>query len=146
MTAPRMRAGHTDRQETVDRLTRHFTDGRLDPTEFDDRVGKAYAATHLDQLPELLADLPEDRVRPAGRPAPAWAGPPSAPWAGPPRTPFRRPPPIFAIILVVAALMMSIGAVTHGFFPFPIFWVVLVLFLIATGRRRRYHHQHTARR
>ena len=43
MTAPRMRAGDTDRQAVVDRLTTHFTEGRLDPNEYDDRVQKAYA-------------------------------------------------------------------------------------------------------
>jgi hypothetical protein len=131
-----MRAGHTDRQDAVDRLTRHFTEGRLDPTEFDERVAKAYAATHLDQLPELLADLPEDQQRRADR-APA-------PWNGQQRPQFRRPPPVLAIILVVA-LLMSLGAITHGFFPFPLFWVVLVIFFIMSGRRRRYgphHHGH----
>ena len=136
MTTPRMRAGHTDRQDTVDRLTRHFTEGRLDPTEFDERVAKAYAATHLDQLPVLLEDLPEDQHRRVDR-APT-------PWNGPQRPQVRRPPPVLAIILVVA-LLMSIGAITHGFFPFPLFWVVLVIFFIMSGRRRRYgsyHHGH----
>ena len=133
-----MRAGHADRQTAVDRLTRHFTEGRLDPTEFDDRVGKAYAATHLDQLPELLADLPEDQPRRPDRPV--------APhWAGSPRPRVHRPPPVFAII-VVLALLLSIGAMTNGFFPFPIFWVLLVLVFIATGRRRRHGHCHHAGR
>jgi len=63
MTAPRMRAGNTDRQGAVDGLTRHFTDGRLDAGEFDERVGMANAATHLDELPALFADLPEDPPR-----------------------------------------------------------------------------------
>jgi hypothetical protein len=136
MTTPHMRAGHTDRQDAVDRLTRHFTEGRLDPTEFDERVAKAYAATHLDQLPVLLEDLPEDQQRRVDR-APT-------PWNGPQRPQVRRPPPVLAIILVVA-LLMSIGAITHGFFPFPLFWVVLVIFFIMSGRRRRYgsyHHGH----
>ena len=136
MTTPHMRAGTTDRQAAVDRLTRHFTEGRLDPTEFDERVGKAYAATYLDQLPELLEDLPEDQQRRSDR-APT-------PWAGPQRPQIRRRPPLLAIILVVA-LLMSIGAITHGFFPFPLFWVVLVIFFITSGRRRRYgsyHHSH----
>lgn len=63
MTEPRMRAGNTDRQAAVDRLTRRFTESRLDAGEFDERVGKAYAATHLDKLPPLFADLPEDQPR-----------------------------------------------------------------------------------
>ena len=74
-TPPRMRAGTSDRQAAVDGLTRHFTEGRLDPTEFDERVGKAYAATYLDELPTLFADLPEASPRRGpgagvGRPGP----------------------------------------------------------------------------
>lgn len=59
MTGPRMRAGDADRQAAVDRLTAHLTAGRLDLTEFDQRVAKAYAATYLDELPELFTDLPD---------------------------------------------------------------------------------------
>ena len=99
MTTPHMRAGHTDRQDAVDRLTRHFTEGRLDPTEFDERVAKAYAAIHLDQLPVLLEDLPEDQQRRVDR-APT-------PWNGPQRPQVRRPPPVLAIILGQALLFGS---------------------------------------
>ena len=48
-----MRAGTADRQAAVDGLTRHFTEGRLNPNEFDERVGTAYAAIYLDELPEF---------------------------------------------------------------------------------------------
>ena len=51
MTAPRMRAGTADRQAAVDGLARHFTDGRLDADEFDERVATAYGSTYLDELP-----------------------------------------------------------------------------------------------
>ena len=54
-----MRAGDADRQAAVDRLTAHLTAGRLDLTEFDQRIAKAYAATYLDELPELFHDLPD---------------------------------------------------------------------------------------
>lgn len=54
-----MRAGDADRQAAVDRLTEHLTAGRLDLTEFDQRVARAYAATYLDELPELFTDLPD---------------------------------------------------------------------------------------
>ena len=143
MTAPRMRAGTTDRQAAVDRLTRHFTEGRLNAEEFDDRVGRAYAATYLDELPELLADLPEGRSDSrrgpgsAGGPWPANSGEPWAakPWDGP----RRPPPPIFAALSVVflLALMFTIGAVTHGFFPFPLLWLGLVALFVTRGHRRR---------
>lgn len=58
---PRMRAADSDRQATVDRLSEHFTAGRLTAMEYDERVRQAYAVTYLDELPALLADLPDDR-------------------------------------------------------------------------------------
>ncbi len=153
MTAPRVRAGHTDRQTAVDRLSEHFTEGRLDAAEFDQRVGTAYAATYLDELPALFADLPEpppvQRVGPGGR----WAypgGPQSigagAGWGGPGRFPpgprGGRPPRIFGLIVVlmVLAVIVSLGALSHGFFPFPLLWIGLILLFLAKGadRRRRW--------
>ena len=146
MTAPRMRAGTTDRQSAVDGLTRHFTEGRLDAGEFDERVGRAYAATHLDELPPLFADLPEDRPRrgpgsQARRPGPDHAGAFSAtggpgPWSGPHRPRFHRPPRILPV-LVVLALLFSISAVSHGVFPFPLIWIVIIGLFMVKGRRRR---------
>ncbi len=147
MTAPRMRAGHSDRQAAVDTLTRHFTDGRLAPDEFEERVGKAYAATHLDELPELLADLPEKQQRPAYGPGAGWPGPDRSgpygpagrpgPWPGPVGRPqFRRAPRILAAF-VLLALLFSISAVTHGVFPFPLIWIAIVLLFISGRARRR---------
>ncbi len=60
-----MRAGDADRQAAVDRLTEHLTAGRLDLTEFDQRIAKAYAATYLDELPELFTDLPDIGGKPS---------------------------------------------------------------------------------
>jgi len=72
MTAPRMRAGNTDRQGAVDGLTRHFTDGRLDAGEFDERVGKAYAATPSTNYPPCSPTCP--RTRRAADTNPGFAG------------------------------------------------------------------------
>ena len=144
MTAPRMRAGTTDRQATVDRLTQHFTEGRLTPDEFDERVGQAYAATHLDELPELLADLPEDSARRGNGPGgwPRYDGRPAAmatargSWS-PQQRQMHRPPPIVAVLAVVATLAMlfTVMALTHGFFP--LLWIALIPLFIARGHRRR---------
>ena len=105
MTSPRMRAGTGDWQSAVDGLTRHFTESRLDPREFDERVGQAYAATYLDELLELFADLPEaaphrgngpgagwpdpDRPVPVG-PVPIGNGRRPGPWSGPPPPAIHR--------------------------------------------------------
>ncbi len=148
MTTPRMRAGTTDRQDAVDRLSRHFAEGRLDTTEFDDRIGKAYAATYLDELPELLADLPEARRdlaatsdRPAsggGRWGPVHQGGRPEAW-GPP---FQRPPRWLGVAVLIA-LLFTVGALTHGLFLFPLIWLA---FAFSAGhRRRQWSQQHLGR-
>lgn len=144
MTEPRIRAGHAERQAAVDRLTTHFTEGRLTPDEFDERVGKAYAATYLDGLPELFADLPNDQPQRSIGPYPAaaWScGSPgrSVTWSRHHGPPLRLPRILFLALLV--ALVFSIGALTHGFFAFPLVWFAVVLFFMSgAARRRRWAH------
>jgi len=157
-TSPRMRAGTSDRQAAVDGLTRHFTEGRLDPTEFDERVGKAYAATYLDELPALFADLPEASPRRGpgagvSRPGPDGGAPfPPAgrpgPWSGPARPPFHRPPRILVLlpVIVVIAMLFSMTAMTHGFFLFPLIWIAMALLFMGRGARgRRWEEYHSRR-
>ncbi len=154
MTSPRVRAGHTDRQAAVDRLSEHFTEGRLDAAEFDERIGTAYAATYLDELPALFADLPELRPQqqrfapgarwayPDGGPVGPGAGPNGPAGGYPPGSRRGRPPRIFGLIaiLMVLAVIISIGALSHGFFPFPLLWIGLIVLFLAKGadRRRRW--------
>ena len=145
MTSPRMRAGTADRQAAVDGLTRHFTEGRLDPGEFDERVGTAYAATYLDELPELFGDLPEAQPRrgtgSGARPDPDGVlpyapVPPPGPWSGPPRPPIHRTPRLLAVPAVLA-LIFLIGVLTHGLFLFPLVWVAFFLMFSGRGGHRR---------
>jgi hypothetical protein len=160
MTAPRMRAGDSDRQRVVDRLTTHFTEGRLDPNEYDERVQKAYAAAYLDEFSALFADLPEPQERGshgwAGQQrfdgsGAGWAGSggwpgsgagwtlgrhpgfrPDAGWSS--RPPVRRPPAILAVLAVVVGLTFLSAIVTGLFFVgFPLFWIGLAVFMFSRG-------------
>ena len=140
---PRMRAGNSDRQAAVDRLSAHFADGRLDAAEFDQRVATAYGSTYLDELQPLFVDLPEGRPeRPAWDRGPQF-GPRSIPGAGGyGRRPGGPPPPIrlalFALFVMV--MIWSVAAVSHGFFPFPLIWLVIAMMLIGRLRHRRHHY------
>ncbi len=150
MTTPRMRAGTTDRQDTVDRLSRHFAEGRLDTSEFDIRVGKAYGATYLDELPELLEDLPEadrelakanpgwPRGTAAGAPA-GWQGHRPEQWGAP----FQRPPRWLGVAVLIG-LLFTIGALTHGLFLFPLIWLAFA-FSAAGHRRGQWSGHHSGR-
>ncbi|SFF43891.1 protein of unknown function [Actinoplanes philippinensis] len=53
-----MRAGDGDRQRVADRLREALDEGRLDLSEYDERVQQAYAAKTYGELEGLLADLP----------------------------------------------------------------------------------------
>jgi hypothetical protein len=54
-----MRVGDTERAAIADRLAKHFSDGRLDEAEFNDRLDRAMRATTMADLTGLLSDLPD---------------------------------------------------------------------------------------
>ncbi len=55
---PGMRAASADRERAVDVLKAGFTEGRLTQDEYNDRMGRAYAARTYGELMALTADLP----------------------------------------------------------------------------------------
>jgi hypothetical protein len=78
-----IRIGHDEREAAVRELGEHFSEGRLDPQEYEERMSAAYAARTTDDLAPLFADLPRAHdagtvAVPQGRwptvHAPAWPG------------------------------------------------------------------------
>jgi hypothetical protein len=69
------RAADTDRIQVAQLLTEAAAQGRLQLSEYEDRLTKAYAATTYDELDRLRADLPGWAVTPrrggACKPAPS---------------------------------------------------------------------------
>lgn len=138
MAASRIRAGDADRQQSVDRLARHFTDGRLDSGEYDERVRRAYASVYLDELPPLFSDLPAEPMSLDGydrawrqahgsvdRSAHDWHG------AAPSLVRGLRRMAVFALLAMV---LLWIIVATHGiFFPIPLIWIGL--FGLRAGHR-----------
>jgi uncharacterized membrane protein len=66
-----MRAATADRERAVDVLKAGFAEGRLSQDEYNDRMGRAYAARTYGELTTLTADLP------AGPLPTVWAAPPA---------------------------------------------------------------------
>jgi uncharacterized protein DUF1707 len=58
MGRDRMRAADADRQQVAERLRAALDEGRLDLTEYDDRLQRAFLAKTYGDLDRLLADLP----------------------------------------------------------------------------------------
>ena len=114
---PRMRAGDKDRQGVVEQLGRHFAEGRLTVDEFDERVVRAHAAVHLDELPALTADLP------------------SAPRPQHHQRPTRRPVHVPGALMFVIAMFVAWSLVTAVVYGTPPFLVLILLFLFLRHRR-----------
>ena len=70
-----MRAASADRERAVDVLKAAFAEGRLTQEEYNDRMGRAYAARTYGELAALTSDLPVG-------PLPFWQGPVYQPPAG----------------------------------------------------------------
>jgi hypothetical protein len=64
-----MRVGDTERTAIADRLAQHFSDGRLDEAEFNDRLDQAMRAKTMADLTGLLSDLPDAEAAQAQLPA-----------------------------------------------------------------------------
>lgn len=64
---PEVRASHTDRDRTVERLREAAGDGRLTLEELDERLGKALTARTEGELAALVTDLPVEAT-PAAAP------------------------------------------------------------------------------
>jgi hypothetical protein len=135
-----MRISDADRAEVADRLSKHYSDGRLDQAEFNERLDRAMNAKTQADLNGLFADLPAtdkpDKAVKAERP--------------PDRRPRSRHPVqrVLGLILITVvaifvahALMWPFGFAGHVLFvPVPWILVAIIAFLCwryATRHRRR---------
>jgi hypothetical protein len=116
-----MRVSDAERQEVADRLAEHFSSGRLDQAEFDDRVGRAMSAKTRADLNGLFDDLPETG-------APAATGPTGqTDPTGQPRRRHRHP------ILLVALIVFVAIAAAHVVWPLLWIGALVAIVLFATG-------------
>ena len=93
-----MRASSADRERAVDVLKAGFTEGRLTQDEYNDRMGRAYAARTYGDLAALTADLP------AGAwPVPAWPVPA-----------YQPPPPSGTNSLAIASMVLGVAEFFTG--------------------------------
>jgi len=140
-----MRVSDAERQAVADRLGEHYSQGRLDQAEFDERVSRAMGAkTHAD-FDGLFDDLPE----PGPTGAPGVTAGASGPSADAPRRRRRRHGPgqarkVLALVLVGFVALAAVHAVVWAVVPFLWLAFAVVIALAATGRlgHRRAGHGH----
>jgi hypothetical protein len=121
-----IRVSDADRNAVAELLTQHYTEGRLDQAEFDERVGRTMAAKTRGDLDGLFDDLPDTQ---AGGPVP--------------HRPRRRGGTLRLLLLIALVLIcasVAWHAVSSLFFVGPLVWafvVVAVVLLLSRSRRRQ---------
>ncbi|MCU7723251.1 DUF1707 domain-containing protein [Actinoplanes sp. KI2] len=129
-----MRAGDGDRKQVADQLKTALDEGRLDLSEYDERIQRTYAAKTYADLDGLLDDLPgtvpveHAQVQPAapappigaptGRPSPT--GRQMAHWVGP-----------YAGVILVCTLIWLIQSISAHQLQY--FWPVWMLIPLILG-------------
>lgn len=143
MNAQNLRVSDAERTEVADRLATHFADGRLDQTEYDERLSRAMSAKTRADFAGLFEDLP-------GTGAPTGDEGFGRPWIGaagsdddPRRSERRRGP--FPVVLTVALILIALSIANHvfwggfggGWYFGPGWILVVVIILVARSRRAR---------
>ena len=113
-----LRVSDAERRAVADALSQHYAEGRLDETEFNERLDQAMSAKTRSDLAPLLADFPRSENEEVA----------------------RRPRSTAKILLVVFALFLAASAAGVLVHPhIPVLLIVFGLFLLA--RRRHWHHR-----
>jgi len=141
---PQMRISDADRAEVADRLSKHYSDGRLDQAEFNERLDRAMNAKTQADLNGLFADLPATDE--PDKAAKAVRQPDQRPRN---RRPVQR---VLGLILIAVVAIFAARALMWPFFglfgfaghvlfvPVPWILIAIVAFLCwryATRHRRR---------
>lgn len=139
-----MRVSDAERAEVADLLGRHYSDGRLDKQEFDERVARAMSAKTRGDLDGLFDDLP-DPDSAADTAAHDRSGGPGGPGGLPGRTGSygvgRRHRGAHPVLIVAAAVILA-SLAWHGlvgifFVPWFAIFVLVAVVVYASRHSRR---------
>jgi hypothetical protein len=123
-SASHMRVSDAERNAVADNLSRHFSEGRLDETEFKERLDAARSAKTQGDLDGLFDDLPSFAPEPPS----------------PPSRRRRLVPSLFllALVVLVAGSAVSVWDAVRV----PWFLIVVVAFFLwrRAGRHHVHHH------
>lgn len=132
-----IRIGNSERSQALEALGEHFTVGRLDQPEYEERVSAAAAAKTRSELSELFTDLPEPT--PFG-PGDGSAGADTTPRISSP-APVRRASRGPGTKIVQTLSLFAGGGTVVLFFVLlavgvPNAWLVFILFPLLIGGLR----------
>ena len=126
-----LRVSDAERAEVADRLSKHYSDGRLDEATFGQRLDQAMRAVTQSDLAGLLADLPDT----------GQTGRPSGP-AGRPSGTLRNRPRLHRVLFLAFVVVIAVVA---GQALARALWVPLIPWLLI-GLVAFIWLQHAARR
>lgn len=148
-----LRIGDAERNQAVEALQTHHQAGRLDLSEFEDRMGTALSAKVAGDLYPLFTDLPEPRFAPPVAPSSpfaeftdfsSWGRPAQAmhftmvPRPAAPIAP-RRHRPVFTWVAAAIVLLIVLNVMHPALFA--ILPVLAVWLLVRTDRRIQHRSQ-----
>lgn len=128
-----LRASDADRTRTADWLCWAAGTGQLSLDEVDGRLARAYAARTMDDLAVLTADL-QPRPEPAPPPAPK----PTLRARLGELVPAGYVTRLIPALLITAFVISLTAADGHGWFP----WPLLVVAIVVGKHHHRHHHLH----
>ena len=113
-----LRVSDADRNEVADRLSKHYTEGRLDQREFSERLDRAMSARTQSDLAGLLDDLPGTGQRA--------------------RQPHRGRLSRFLLLVLAVVVAAAVGqAILRSYIVLVLLAVVVLAWLRYGPRRRR---------
>jgi Flp pilus assembly protein TadB len=117
---PNLRAADADRERIAERLRKSHAEGRLDMTEFQQRLERCYEAKTFGQLDELVKDLPRQDELDERR-----TFEPLRPWR------------VARLAAMLLALIVVLAAIGHHII---LLWIPLlfVIWRVTSWRRRRW--------
>lgn len=134
-----IRVSDAERNAVAERLSAHYSDGRLDQAEFDERVSRAMAAKTRGDLEGLFDDLPD--TGPAGGSGTGGTASESVPRGMRRRRGPARPILLAALVIALAiALGHTVAAIFVPWFWGPWFWVaafIVAILLVTRSSRTR---------
>jgi len=132
-----LRVSDAERNAVAEQLATHYSDGRLDQAEFDERVGQAMAAKTRGDLDGLFDDLPDSE--PSGASGKGKPGDSAVPYRRHRRSGFGRV--LLLIVLVIAAVSVVSHIVSALAFSIPWFWIAALVAVVLLVTRSTHHHR-----